>query len=146
MSRFRPQIPQDASPQARAAFEQIFRMLDNVTVSNAPPTGGGSSLGGGAVQQQPSAQLDSAALAIINQRLSTLESQTGTVAEGFVHHQSESALAWTIEHNLSRVPAVTVLDSVGRQLIATVDHNDAVAPTVTTIRFSIPYSGIARLI
>lgn len=145
-NRFRPQIPQDASPQARAAFEQIFKMLGAVTDQKAPSTGGGGSASGGLPAAQATAALDPAALAIINQRLATLESNTGTVAEGYVHHQSSAEMVWTIEHNLSRVPSVVVLDTVGRQLLATVDHNDPVAPTVTAVRFSIPYSGIARLI
>lgn len=61
----------------------------------------------------------------------------------YVHTQTTPAATWTINHNLGHVPSVELFDSGSQEIDADVSH-----PTMntTTIVFSIPTAGFARLI
>lgn len=45
---------------------------------------------------------------------------TGT----FIHEQGVSSATWTINHNLNKFPAVSVVDSAGNEIIAEVSYPD----------------------
>lgn len=56
----------------------------------------------------------------------------------FEHVQSVASSSWTVNHNLDKRPAVTVLDSMGREMEGDVTH---VTTLQLTIQFSAPFSG-----
>lgn len=56
--------------------------------------------------------------------------------------QSSAQPTWVIPHNLGRRPAVTILDSDGRQIVAEVVHLDT---STVSINFSVPVLGSAEL-
>lgn len=67
-------------------------------------------------------------------------------ASGVTHKQEEASDAWTISHNLGRVPGVTVAINFDSKLqvvlpreIEIVDENQVI------VRFSNPQTGEARL-
>lgn len=70
---------------------------------------------------------------------------TGTGGSGpanYTHIQPSAQATWMIPHNLGRRPAVTVLDSEGRVVIADVQH---LSDDVVSITFSVPMVGTAEL-
>ena len=60
----------------------------------------------------------------------------------YVWTQSTPASTWTIAHNLGHVPSVEVFDSGSQEIEADVSHPSV---NVTTILFSLPIAGFARL-
>jgi hypothetical protein len=75
-----------------------------------------------------------------------LTEQIATVAAGggisYTHHQTVPAAQWVIDHHMSLIPNVVVLDSSGRQLFAEVRHP---SDQTTVIVHSAPYTGTAYL-
>lgn len=75
-----------------------------------------------------------------------LEEQIQTIAAGgvvsYVHHQTVPAATWVIDHHLSLIPNVILLDVSGQQLIAEVHHP---SDQTTVINHSAPYVGTAYL-
>jgi hypothetical protein len=49
----------------------------------------------------------------------------------YVHSQNMSSTLWTVNHNLGKIPAVTLTDSSGRKFDAQIDHANANTFTVT---------------
>lgn len=66
----------------------------------------------------------------------------GVVTQGYVHNQATSSNTWTIVHNLSFIPNITVVDSAGTVVEGSYDY-----PNNTTVvaSFSSPFSGKAYL-
>tara|TARA_R110001592_G_scaffold92874_4_gene270218 strand:+ start:2121 stop:2882 length:762 start_codon:yes stop_codon:yes gene_type:complete len=58
----------------------------------------------------------------------------------YVHTQSEASATWTVIHNLSKHPSITVVDSAGTQVIGQVDY---VSNSRCTLTFVGAFSGIA---
>lgn len=58
----------------------------------------------------------------------------------YTHNQETSADTWTVEHNLGKIPAVTVIDSAGTEVVGDVIHNNI---NTTTIVFTAAFSGKA---
>ena len=56
--------------------------------------------------------------------------------------QSSSASVWTINHNLQKYPAITVVDSSGNVVVGFETYNNNNQITIT---FSAPFSGTAYL-
>ncbi|MGQ0622670.1 MAG: hypothetical protein ACT4QA_22650 [Panacagrimonas sp.] len=66
------------------------------------------------------------------------------VAETYLHTQSIASTAWTINHNRGAIPgSVTVYSVGGMEVNADVIHT---SNNQTSILFSSPYAGFARLI
>ena len=64
----------------------------------------------------------------------------GSGDKNFVYTQASSSSSWNIAHNLSKYPAVTVIDSAGTEVHGTVVHvdkNNCIAS------FGMPFSGTA---
>lgn len=72
-----------------------------------------------------------------------LDSLKGDAANSYSHIQGVPSALWTINHNLGFYPSVTVVDTNGDECEGDVEH-----PTLnqTTITFSAPFAGQARLI
>lgn len=51
----------------------------------------------------------------------------------YVHNQLIASATWTVNHNLNKFPAVTVVDSSGNVLIVDVEYVDA---NTVTVRFT----------
>ena len=60
----------------------------------------------------------------------------------YVHNQGEASDTWIVHHNLDKYPSVTVVDSSGSQVIASVEYNDS---NSLTIRMSASFKGKAFL-
>lgn len=60
----------------------------------------------------------------------------------YVHNQGEASDTWEVHHNLDKYPSVSVVDSSGSQVIASVEYNDS---NTLTIRMSAPFKGKAFL-
>ncbi len=60
----------------------------------------------------------------------------------FVHDQSIPSDVWVIDHNLSFIPQVTIVDSSGREVEGDVIYT---SPTQITVLFSAPFAGKAYL-
>jgi hypothetical protein len=60
----------------------------------------------------------------------------------FVHDQEVPSAEWTIQHDLGKNPAVTVVDSGGNEWQTAVEHLNA---DELVVRFSAPFSGRAYL-
>lgn len=60
--------------------------------------------------------------------------------EHYVHTQSALSMAWTVEHDLGRHPAVHVEDAVGNVIHGSVQHLD---DSVLVIEFAISITGTA---
>jgi hypothetical protein len=58
----------------------------------------------------------------------------------YVHEQRQASAVWTVNHNLGKVPAVTVVDTAGTEVIGDVRHVDENTALLT---FSAPFSGKA---
>lgn len=58
------------------------------------------------------------------------------------HSQSSPSATWTIQHNLGRMPHVTVLDSAGTMIIGHVAHTD---DNNLVVSFESGFSGTAHL-
>ena len=75
-----------------------------------------------------------------------LEQQIQTVAAGggisYTHHQSVPASTWVIDHHMSLIPNVVLLDDSGEQMIAEVRHP---SDQTTVVTHSAPYTGTAYL-
>lgn len=74
--------------------------------------------------------------------LLTVEQQgpAGAGDRHYTHTQAVPASVWTVAHNLGKRPAVTVVDSSGREVEGDVQHGSA---TTLTITFSAAFSGTA---
>lgn len=66
----------------------------------------------------------------------------GPPAPNYIHEQGVAAASWAINHNLSRYPQVTVVDTAGSQVEGSVTYLDA---DTIQIDFSAPFSGRAFL-
>ncbi len=66
----------------------------------------------------------------------------GTPAETYIHTQNAAASTWTVTHNLSKFPSVSVVDSGGTVVIGDVTYVDS---NTLTIDFSAIFSGKAYL-
>lgn len=64
-------------------------------------------------------------------------------SDAFVFTQPTPALTWTINHNLGHVPSVELFDTGSQEIEADVSHPSI---NTTTILFTIPTAGFARLI
>lgn len=71
-------------------------------------------------------------------RLSSAESAIATIPKSFTYVQSQAATVWTVNHNLGRFPAVSVVDSAGSVVIGDVTY---VSVNTLTVAFSAPFSG-----
>jgi hypothetical protein len=64
-------------------------------------------------------------------------------AQPYEHIQSIPSAVWTVEHNLGRMPSVTVLTSAGDVVYGHVNHSDINELTIT---FSAAFAGRAYLV
>jgi hypothetical protein len=75
-----------------------------------------------------------------------LEQQIQSVAAGggiaYVHHQTVPAATWVIDHHMSLIPNVVLLDGTGEQMIAEIRHP---SDQTTVVVHSAPYTGTAYL-
>lgn len=60
----------------------------------------------------------------------------------FVYNQASADVTWNVTHNLGRFPSTTVVDNLGREILAEVTYLD---PNLLSISFDIPMSGTAYL-
>jgi len=58
---------------------------------------------------------------------------TGLGDKTFVHTQNEASASWVIDHNLSKYPSVTVVDSAGTTVVGQVDYQSTSRATITFI-------------
>lgn len=58
----------------------------------------------------------------------------------YVHNQNSASAVWTVTHGLDKIPAVTVVDSAGTEVVGDVAHIDK---NTTKITFSAAFSGKA---
>lgn len=75
-----------------------------------------------------------------------LEQQILSIAAGgglsYTHHQTVPAATWVIDHHMSLIPLVVLVDSTGQQMIAEIQYpNDQ---TIVVVH-SAPYTGTAYL-
>lgn len=68
--------------------------------------------------------------------------EKGSFDKYFRHSQALPSDFWMIEHNLSKLPSVTITDSSGNEIEGEVTHIDLNSLTVT---FSAPFAGFADL-
>ena len=73
-----------------------------------------------------------------NAAITELYGSVGTT----IFDQASPASTWNIAHNLGRFPAVTVVDSSGREVDGEVLYTDA---NNVVLNFSAPFSGTAYL-
>lgn len=75
-----------------------------------------------------------------------LHEEIATVAAGggvsYVHHQTVPAATWVIDHHMSLIPNVLVLDVSGQEMVAEVRHP---SDQTTVVVHSAPYIGSAYL-
>jgi len=62
--------------------------------------------------------------------------------ESYVHDQIASSAAWTVMHNLSKYPNVTILDSAGTLVIGEIEY---ISKNILVLRFAAEFSGKAYL-
>lgn len=60
----------------------------------------------------------------------------------YTHNQSVPSTVWTINHNLSKYPSVSIVDSAGSLVIGDVLY---ITPSTVTVTFSSGFSGKAFL-
>lgn len=72
--------------------------------------------------------------------LRRLPSGVGGENAYYVHDQAAAATEWEITHNLGRPCDITILDSLGRELLASVFHTSV---NTATISFTAAISGTA---
>jgi hypothetical protein len=60
----------------------------------------------------------------------------------YIHTQSSPSSSWSVNHNLSKFPAVTIVDTAGTEVEGNVNHT---GPNGLTITFSAPFSGKAYI-
>lgn len=60
----------------------------------------------------------------------------------FIHTQSLASTTWTVTHNMGKRPSVSIVDSSGYEVIASVNH---VSVNQLVITFSSAFSGVAYL-
>ena len=65
---------------------------------------------------------------------------TATSDKKYSHDQSSAANVWTVNHNLDKKPAVSVVDSTDNVIICEVEYTSL---NQVELRFSTPYSGKA---
>lgn len=58
----------------------------------------------------------------------------------YLHAQNVPATDWTIDHNLNKYPAITVIDSGGTVVLGQIDH---VSTAQAIVRFSVAFGGQA---
>lgn len=58
----------------------------------------------------------------------------------YPHDQMVASTLWTINHNLNKMPSITVFDSAGREVEGNVTH---VTLNQATVEFAVPFSGKA---
>ena len=66
----------------------------------------------------------------------------GNPTLSYVHTQASASNTWTINHNLSFIPNITVVDSAGTVVEGTYDYT---SNTTVVATFSSPFSGKAYL-
>ena len=60
--------------------------------------------------------------------------------KNYVHPQILAAEVWTVDHNLGKFPAVTIVDSAGTEVIGEIQH---INENTTQISFSASFGGKA---
>lgn len=65
-----------------------------------------------------------------------------TVDKHFTYIQNLASDYWLIQHNLSKYPSVTVIDSAGTVVICEIEYIDG---NNIALRMSAPFSGVAYL-
>lgn len=60
----------------------------------------------------------------------------------YVHTQSDPSSTWSVNHNLNKYPAVSIVDTAGTEVEGNVTHT---GPNGLTITFSAPFSGKAYI-
>ena len=53
--------------------------------------------------------------------------------ETYIHEQGVASATWTINHNLNKFPAVSVVDSAGNEIVAEVSYPDKNTCIVTMV-------------
>lgn len=61
---------------------------------------------------------------------------------GYVHHQSSASTTWTINHNLSFIPNITIVDSSGNVIEGSYNYPDS---DTVIANFSNSFAGEAYL-
>lgn len=64
----------------------------------------------------------------------------GGAGATYTHNQTSPAAVWTVAHNLSRYPSITVVDNLGGQLYPDVRYMDV---DIVQITHSVPLTGRA---
>ena len=88
---------------------------------------------------------ESSDLTVVEQVSVISEQVVGIQGPGDAHFTFDQATPsdeWTIQHNLGKNPAVTVVDSGGNEWQTAVEH---LSPDELVVRFSAPFSGRAYL-
>lgn len=109
------------------------------------PRGRGGSTGGGASSAVAHVSDDPPAGVMEHGELWIDSDENPELVQGdshYVHEQGVAAATWTVEHFLSKRPAVAIRDSSGRNIEADVDYVDH---NTLTITFAAAISGSAYL-
>jgi hypothetical protein len=78
---------------------------------------------------------------VVVSRRAVLSSES-TSDKNYVHEQGSPSATWTINHNLSKFPSVSIVDSAGTLIIAEVEY---VSTSQVVITFDASTSGKAYL-
>lgn len=62
--------------------------------------------------------------------------------KNYVHNQTTSSDTWVIQHNLNKLPSVTVIDSAEEEVVGEITYDNI---NKLTIRFAAPFKGKATL-
>ena len=59
----------------------------------------------------------------------------------YTYEQSTPSALWTVNHNLNKIPAITVIDSAGNEVVGNYNHTDE---NNTVLEFSGAFAGKAH--
>ena len=73
-------------------------------------------------------------ISALSEKIEDLQDKT------YVHNQSPAASVWTINHNLGKLPAITIVDSAGTVVVGDIVMSNE---EVAVVSFQYPFSGKA---
>jgi len=76
------------------------------------------------------------------ERLQQMLDQSAAVDARYVHEQMTPSTEWLVTHNLGKQPSVTVVDSAGQVVVASIEYLDEDRVRLT---FAAPFAGSAYL-
>lgn len=74
--------------------------------------------------------------------LASLRGADGEAATTYIHDQIVAAAEWTIQHDLGKYPAVSIVDTAGSVVMGSVEY---ISNNILTVYFTTGFSGKAYL-